>query len=74
MTAAKGLDTGGIAAATIEYLTNKGAFVEPEEGVVEDKVLYLTTDMINHVLEQGSDAVKRDCPNPGRLCGGCVIL
>lgn len=74
MTAAKGLDTGGIAAATIEYLTNKGAFVEPEEGVVEDKVLYLTIDMINHVLEQGSDAVKRDCPNPGRLCGGCVIL
>lgn len=74
MTAAKGLDTGGIAAATIEYLTNKGAFVQPEEEVVEDKVLYLTTDMINHVLEQGSDAVKRDCPNPGRLCGGCVIL
>ncbi|KAG6357076.1 hypothetical protein INS49_014953 [Diaporthe citri] len=74
MTAAKGLDTDGIAATTIEYLTSKGAFVEPEEQVVENKVLYLTTDMINQVLEQGGDAVKRDCPHPGRLCGGCVIL
>lgn len=74
MTAAKGLDTDGIAAATIEYLTSKGAFVESEEQVVEDKVLYLTTDMINEVLEQGRNAVKRDCPHPGSLCGGCVIL
>lgn len=74
MTATMGVDTDAIAATTIEYLKAKGAFVEPDQQAVEEKALYLTTEMINEALKQGSDAVKRDCPHPGRLCGGCVIL
>lgn len=56
------------------YLISHNAFVDPDQQVVEDKVLHLTTDMINQVVGQGGDAVKRDCPHLGRLCGGCVIL
>lgn len=74
MTAAKGIDTGIIAAETIQFLNSKGAFVEGDEQGLEDKVLYLTTEMINEVLGQGSDAVKRDCPHKGRLCGGCAMM
>lgn len=74
MTAIKGLDTDTIATTTIDYLISKGAFLEPDQQVVENQVLHLTTEMINQVLEQGSDAMKRDCPNPGRLCGGCVVM
>lgn len=74
MTAVKGLDADIIAAHAIEYLISKGAVGKPGEQVVEDKILYLTADMINEVLNEGSNAVKRDCPHGGKICGGCVIL
>ena len=74
MTAAKGLDTDAIAAATIEHLMANGAFVDPDQQDVEHKILYLTTGVINQVLAQDSDVVRRDRPHPGKPCGGCVIL
>ncbi|KKY36375.1 hypothetical protein UCDDA912_g03635 [Diaporthe ampelina] len=57
MTAAKGLDTDAIAAATIEHLMANGAFVDPDQQDVEHKILYLTTGVINQVLAQDSDVV-----------------
>lgn len=75
MTADEGLDTDAIAAAALEYLRSNWAFVFeiPRQRMVW-RIGNVTVDMINHVLEKGSDAVKRDCPHPGQLCGGCVIL
>lgn len=75
MTADKGLDTDAIAAAAIEYLKSNGAFVfEMFRPSMVERIGNVTIEMINHVLEKGNDAVKRDCPHPGQLCGGCVIL
>lgn len=74
MTAGRVLDSSSIAAATIDYLNANGAFDQSSQKEVENKVLYLTTDMINDVLAQGGRAVRRDCPHKGKLCGGCVIL
>lgn len=75
MTVEKGLDIDAIGAAALEYLTSNWAFVmEPYRQMRVERIGNVTVEMINHVLEQGSDAVKRDCPHPGQLCGGCVIL
>lgn len=75
MTADKGLDTDAIAAAALDYLESNYAFVlEIPRQTMVWRIGNVTVEMINHVLEQGSDAVKRDCPHPGQLCGGCVIL
>ncbi|KAK7706320.1 hypothetical protein SLS64_007660 [Diaporthe eres] len=66
-------DPDRFAAITLEYLISRGAFVDPEEPVVEDKFKYLTADMIDY-LEEEWEVEKRDCPHKGKLCGGCVIL
>lgn len=75
MTVDKGLDIDAVGGAALEYLTSNWAFVTeiPRQREVW-RIGNVTVEMINHVLEQGSDAVKRDCPHQGQLCGGCVIL
>lgn len=69
-----GVNIDEISTSAMDYLKSNGAF-EGRGGDDSPGFLKVTTDMINHVLGQGRDAVKRDCPHGGgKMCGGCVIL